>query len=246
MSSTFVGLSFKELWSLVAVMASTWFSCEGCSTSDPAQDTVKVNPLLLNKENVQPNKVDQGKGNVEQQKREAAELEARRYERCRKEEAAAAAEAARVREEADRMLAENAQRQEAARREAAERTAKRIREEQAMAVADAAAAAAAAAAAEEQELLEAKLDAEKKATEWCKKNGFQNIHTPKKTFRGATKYPLHTAVKHKHEEMVGMLLLAGAQKNDKDSNNLTPSDLAAKLNKDGSHVQILSELNLLG
>lgn len=231
-------------------MASTWFSCEGCSTSDPTQDTVKVNPSLLNKENFQPNRVDQGKADVEQQKREAAELEARRYERCRREEAAAAAEAARVREEADRMLAENAQRQEAARREAAERTAKRIREEQAaLAVADAAAAAAAAAAAtaaEEQAKLEAKLEAEQKATEWCKKNGFKNIHTPKKTFRGALKFPLHTAVKHKNEEMVSMLLRAGAEKNDKDSNNLTPSELAAKLNKDESHMQIISELNTLG
>lgn len=109
-----------------------------------------------------------------------------------------------------------------------------------------AAAAAAATAAEEQAKLEAKLEAEQKATEWCKKNGFKNIHTPKKTFRGAVKFPLHTAVKHKNEEMVGMLLRAGAQKNDRDSNNLTPSELAAKLNKDGSHMQIISELNMLG
>lgn len=226
------------------------FFCKPCSASDPTQDTVKVNPDLMNKENVQPLQHEKA---AEQKKREF-EL----AEKQRKEEAAAAAvaEAARLREEVEREAAEKARRQEAAReaaeeaarREAVERAAERAREEQAAAEAKAAAAAAAAAvAAEEQRKREeaaeeAKRDAEEKVAEWCKKNGFQDMCAQKKTFRGATKFPMHTAVKYNNQEIIGMMLLAGAEKDVMDSKQQTPSQLAEKLNKDGSHDQVIAML----
>jgi hypothetical protein len=83
---------------------------------------------------------------------------------------------------------------------------------------------------------------EEKVTAWCKDNGFQDLNTRKTTFRGATKFPLHTAVKHNNQEIIGMMLIVGAQKNVRDSKNHTPSELAASLNKNGSHNQAIAML----
>merc|ERR1711988_1423189 len=90
-------------------------------------------------------------------------------------------------------------------------------------------------------------EALEKATEWAKSNGYQDINTPKKTFHTAltyctTKYALHTAVKYCNKDMVRFLLLAGAQKDMKDSRNLTPRQLAQSLNKSGSHGDIIAML----
>jgi len=84
-----------------------------------------------------------------------------------------------------------------------------------------------------------KLEAEEKVMEWCKWNGFQDMHTQKKTFMGATKFPLHTAVKYNDREIISMMLLAGVQTNVMDSKMQTPRELAIKLNKDGSHNEII-------
>jgi len=82
-----------------------------------------------------------------------------------------------------------------------------------------------------------------RVTEWCKRNGYQDLGHSKKTFRGATKFPLHTAVKHADEEMVRFLMLCGADGTVMDSRNQTPRQLAMKLNKNGSHDLILSALS---
>jgi len=232
-------------------MASGWFSCKPCSEADPTQDTVKLDPNFLNKENVHPLENTQ-----EKRRREAEEEQARR----RKEEAAAAAvaEAARLREEVERQAATRARCEEAAlARQAAERLQRETTEkEQAIAAvaelerAEAAAVAAAeeerrkqeaAKAAEEQAMIK-RTDAEEKVKVWLKKNGFGEINACKKTFRGATKYPLHTAVKHNDQEIIEMMLLIDVQKDVKDSKNQTPSELAEKLNQNGSHDQILALL----
>jgi len=85
--------------------------------------------------------------------------------------------------------------------------------------------------------------AQEKVNAWCKKNGFKDATLQKKTLRGATKFPLHTAVKHKDAEVVGLLLQCGANKNALDSKMHTPAELAAKMNsKDGSHEKILAML----
>jgi len=88
----------------------------------------------------------------------------------------------------------------------------------------------------------ARKEAKDKVNAWCKSNGFHDMNTQKKTLRGATKFPLHTAVKNSNEAIIGMMLIAGVNKDVQDSKNQTPSELAAKLNKYGSHSQILTML----
>jgi len=237
-------------------MATSWISCNACSTSDPTRDTVKVDPKLLNKENIQPLQTAGQREAIKAHREEAikahAEEQRQREEaRRRKDEAiaAAATEAARQHEEAERSKAgEEAARREAeiaARHEAAQQSAaERAREEDA---AGTAAAAASAAAQEErwrQQVAEeqARYDAQEKVNAWCKQNGYQSMNKSKYTYRGCVKFPLHTAVKHSNQEIIGMMLLAGVDKDVKDSNIQTPRELAAKLNKNGSHGQILTML----
>lgn len=236
-------------------MATSWFSCKPCSESDPTQHTVKVDPKLFDKENVQP--LQSTKQNAEEQRQR--EIEEEKAARRRREEAAAAAvaEATRKREEAERAAAERAQREaeEAARREAEEaarQEALRLAaEEKAREDEEARAAAAAAALAVQQECARkaeeeraalARKDAEEKVAAWCKTHGFEAMNRQKKTFRGNTKFPLHTAVKYSSQDIIGMMLLAGAQRDVKDSKGQTPLQLAAKLNKNGSHDQIVAML----
>jgi len=59
---------------------------------------------------------------------------------------------------------------------------------------------------------------------------------------GGEKFPLHTAVKHSNQEMIRMMLFLGVQKDVRDSKSQTPTQLAAKLNTNGSHGQILTML----
>jgi hypothetical protein len=77
---------------------------------------------------------------------------------------------------------------------------------------------------------------------WCKKNSFSDLNSQKKTVRGATKFPLHTAVKQNDGEIVELLLKCGADHNAKDSRQQTPAELAATLNRSGSHDKIASLL----
>merc|ERR1711865_288117 len=74
-------------------------------------------------------------------------------------------------------------------------------------------------------------EAEEKVSDWCKANGFQDMYTAKKTLRGATKLPMHTAVKHQNDEMVQLLLKCGADKEAEDSKKQTPMQLAEKKSK---------------
>jgi len=82
----------------------------------------------------------------------------------------------------------------------------------------------------------------KRVDEWCKKHGFQDMNAQKKTWRGQTKTPLHTAVKCRDEEMVGLLLGCGIDKDAKDSKDLSPEELAERMNTRGSHEEILNRL----
>lgn len=230
-------------------MADNWFSCSPCVGSDPTQDTVKVDPNLLNKENIQPFQAAQKKEEEEAQRQREAE-EQRMVEERRKQ---AEEEEARIRLEKQKAAEAKAQQEadEKARQEAEEKARldaqEKARQEEA----------ARAAAAEEERLRqEAQKAAEEQATrereemsaaqekvsEWCKANGFQDIHTAKKTIRRATKLPIHTAVKHQNDEMVGLLLKCGAAKDAEDSKKQTPMQLAEKMNKNGSHDNIMAML----
>jgi hypothetical protein len=292
-------------------MASQFLSCKGCSTSDPAQDTVKVDPKLLalssfDKENTQPLQVtakiddklrdhetkkpiaapvnvkngqrvyvlrssgvwsqgivadsnpamltlalQDGEKQIpaelihshikvmteeQQQQAEEEEREARKWQERRQEvereaaeqellhqeaaaatAAAAAAEEARLRQEAEEEERLCQEAEEAER--AADENARNIKREAAELAA-----------------------AQEKVSDWCKSNGYTDITLPKKTLRSATKFPLHTAVKHKNEEMVGLLMRCGADQRAVDSKKQSPRELAAKLNKNGSHDRILAML----
>lgn len=224
-------------------MALSWFACKPCSESDPTQHTVHVDPSLFNKENVQPLQCDKDKAE-EERHRQLEEKAARR----REEEAfnVAAAEALRLGEE--RAAAERARREEATRREAeevAEAEAQRLAAEERAREDEKARSTAEAAAAAVQEECRRQRAVKKAATkvnEWCKSNGFQDVNSEKKTLRGATKFPVHTAVKYSNIEIVELMLLAGIDKDVRDSKNQTPLQLAAKLNKNGSHDQIIAML----
>lgn len=229
-------------------MADNWFSCSPCVGSDPTQDTVKVDPNLLNKENIQPFQAAQKKEEeeaqrqreaeeqrmVEERRKQAEEEEERlRVEKQKAAEAKAQQEAdEKARQEAEekaRLDAQEKARQEEAARAAAEE--ERLRQE-------------AQKAAEEQATREREemSAAQEKVSEWCKANGFQDIYTAKKTIRRATKLPIHTAVKHQNDEMVGLLLKCGAAKDAEDSKKQTPMQLAEKMNKNGSHDNIMAML----
>lgn len=233
-------------------MASGWFSCKTCSSSDPTQDTVKVDAskLISDKENVSPTQVPktiddakvqqrlaQTKAKKEAEERRQAEEEETRRRRKeqeaaethrRKEEAAAAVAAA----AAAAAAAEERQRQE--RQRAAEEDAKKAAEAALMARK----------AEEERKHAEEELRVmQEKVDAWCKSNGYENMNVQKQTFKRATKFPLHTAVKHQNVEMVEFLVKCGADKEAKDSKGQRPADLATKMNKNGSHEQILATLN---
>merc|ERR1711879_436226 len=185
-----------------------------------------------------------GKLAQEEQLRAEKEAEKRRAEERRKQ----AEEEDRLRREAEELrireeAAAQQSRKEAAAAAAAE--AERLRQE-ALRVAEEQERneAAAAAAAEEERLRveEAKRVALTKVNSWCKDNGYQNFSTPKKTFKGNTKYALHTAVKHESSEMVKMLLLCGANKDVKDTKGQTPLQLAEKMKKGNIRDTIMDAL----
>jgi len=84
--------------------------------------------------------------------------------------------------------------------------------------------------------------AQEKVIEWCKRHGYQDVNTWKRTKNCGAKFPLHTAVKHRNEIMVDLLLKFGAEPNVVDSRNTTPRQLADRLNSNGKWDQIVDLL----
>jgi len=82
---------------------------------------------------------------------------------------------------------------------------------------------------------------QQKIEAFLKKNKFDDVNFYKKTFFKAF-YPLHCAVSQNDSEMVQLLLATGARPLTKNSSGLTPLALAQKLDKKGSHAQILKLL----
>jgi len=247
-------------------MVNGWFSCRPCNSADPTADTVKVNPNLVlpigAKGEVNSIAEIGHQEHEAEEQRDAEERRQREEEEARRKEAeaAAAVAAAAAAAAAAKKDEEERQRREALRE--AEEAARRAAEEQARQEAAAAAAAAAEESArvadEERKRLEAQRAAEEQAAKdreaselaaaqgkvnaWCKEHGFTDMHTQKKTMRGATKFALHTAVKHKDEAMVGLLLKCGAKRSVTDSHKQTPLQLAETLNKAHSHDRIIDML----
>eukprot|EP00427_Karlodinium_veneficum_P019154 CAMPEP_0169147768 /NCGR_PEP_ID=MMETSP1015-20121227/48432_1 /TAXON_ID=342587 /ORGANISM="Karlodinium micrum, Strain CCMP2283" /LENGTH=148 /DNA_ID=CAMNT_0009216069 /DNA_START=39 /DNA_END=485 /DNA_ORIENTATION=+ len=85
-------------------------------------------------------------------------------------------------------------------------------------------------------------------SKWCKKNGYKDVITPKKTYHtnatATTKFALHTAVKQQDLEMVRLLIRCGATKDAINSNGMTPSQLAELMDPSVTRDQILFALRM--
>lgn len=246
-------------------MATEWFSCKGaCSGSNPVSDTVKVDfsKLASEKENVQPlqiqNKAEGAQKEQDEKRRAQEELvrhqqkiaeqrrqeeeQARRRREAEEVERRREQQAAAERAAAERAAAEAAAR-EAAEREAAEAAERAAAEEKARQEREAAESAA---LWEAQKHEEERL-AREKVNSWCKTNGFVDMNSKKKSsvvpdWVFGAKFPLHEAVAKNNEEIVGLMVLLGADKGLKNSKGQTALDLAQKMNKGGSMDGILDKL----
>jgi hypothetical protein len=234
--------------------------CRPCESSDPISDTVKVEPRFLmaeDKENCVP--VQQSAEKQENrlpvlQSPEQKEVEGRAAEQAqrqeRERELEATARLERERQETEAAEAEHQRRvlaaaerqarleQELHEREQAEAEVLRQADEDRMLAAQAAEAtrqreetAARADQAKEQKQLQA----------FMKVHGFTGVNF-KRTRMMKSKYPLHSAVKHKDADMVRVLLKNGADPALKSSAGHTAQQLALKINKVGSHDLVLSAL----
>lgn len=94
--------------------------------------------------------------------------------------------------------------------------------------------------AEEQRAKEDRV-ARESVNAWMRKNGFEGMHA-RKMLSVSTPYPLHRAVKQNDSVMVQLLLKFGADHSATNTWNLSPRQLAAKLNKNGSHDEVLTVL----
>lgn len=91
--------------------------------------------------------------------------------------------------------------------------------------------------AERQRQQQAQAD-EEKLQKFFRLHNYKGVNE-KRTTKWKAKYPLHTAVKYKDEDMVKVLLAAGADPSLLDSNNTTPVQVAQGLNKDGSFTPVV-------
>mmetsp|Transcript_6314 Transcript_6314/g.23715 ORF Transcript_6314/g.23715 Transcript_6314/m.23715 type:complete len:231 (-) Transcript_6314:596-1288(-) len=224
--------------------------CRGCSTSDPATDTVKVSigaTLLADADagkasskhqaaDVQPGPV-LCQEDEESACREAEELSLREEEQERQ----------RQREEERHRLAEEQQRWQRERTEAQAREEEeerhRVGSKAELAQRQAAEAAARRAEEERQRTAEekARKEAKKKVEVFLKARGFKTMVMPRTTCFKAT-YPLHVAVQENSADVVSAFLLCGTDKKVKNSSDKTPLEVAQKLNNKGSHQAVIAAL----
>lgn len=94
--------------------------------------------------------------------------------------------------------------------------------------------------AEEQRAKEDRV-ARESVNAWMRKNGFEGMHA-RKMLSVNTPYPLHCAVKQNDSVMVQLLLKFGADPSATNIWSLTPRQLAAKLDKNASHSEVLAVL----
>ncbi|CAE6928024.1 Ctdspl2 [Symbiodinium natans] len=85
-------------------------------------------------------------------------------------------------------------------------------------------------------------EARKQVLPFLLQNGFHTVKS-KKTFFWRSWYPLHAAVKYNDLETVRLLITAGADLQKLNSRGETPEQLAERLNRSGSHADILQALH---
>eukprot|EP00929_Paragymnodinium_shiwhaense_P019139 TRINITY_DN13150_c0_g1_i2.p1 TRINITY_DN13150_c0_g1~~TRINITY_DN13150_c0_g1_i2.p1 ORF type:complete len:227 (-),score=66.10 TRINITY_DN13150_c0_g1_i2:313-993(-) len=221
------------------------FSCSVCSASDPTSDTIKVSLGSLTALPQGPSAEEQARQRAEEQRladeaeaerqREAGRRQAEAAERRRQEEEATLR---RLREEeATAKRVEEARLEQEHRAAEAAELAKRLEKER-----------------EEQERLQREADEAAKQARcaqeaqdrkllqtFLKKHAFKGPDAKRSNLLGY-KYPLHSAVKHKDVEVIRILLANGASLTSKDSSGCTPVQLAQKMNKAGSHGDVIQAL----
>lgn len=84
-------------------------------------------------------------------------------------------------------------------------------------------------------------EARKQVLPFLLQNGFQTVKSKKK-WLWRSYYPLHAAVKKKDVETVRLLLTAGADTQKLNHKSETPQQLAERLNRSGSHQEIIETL----
>jgi hypothetical protein len=173
----------------------------------------------------------------EAERRREEELQKQAEEDARRQQEMAALEKRRLEEEVAAEVARRGMEEEAAAEE------ERLRQD-ALRAAEEKARLEASAAADKERLRaeEEKRLAQTKAKIWCQNNGYQDVFTPKRTFKGNTKFALHTAVKYESVGIVRMLMLCGANKDDLDSKGHSPLQLAEKIKDVSLRDQIVDAL----
>mmetsp|Transcript_116104 Transcript_116104/g.223981 ORF Transcript_116104/g.223981 Transcript_116104/m.223981 type:complete len:256 (+) Transcript_116104:92-859(+) len=241
--------------------------CGPCRVEDPVAERIKVNPFLLDTNNVNPNPtllasgasnmsaavMQSGFGPLERKREDELSREAERKraeaaeaERSRSQAEAAAEAEARVEEDQQPAFKASAQcRFEEERRLEEEQ---RLRDEQQrlqkleqVALQDAALRAQQALdAAERAERLENEA-ARKRVQTFLKDNKFSGLNLAKKSFM-SRKYALHAAVEMNNAQITQSLLRCKADPTLQNSSKKTPFQLAESMNKRGSRDQVLAVL----
>eukprot|EP00929_Paragymnodinium_shiwhaense_P038212 TRINITY_DN20235_c0_g1_i2.p1 TRINITY_DN20235_c0_g1~~TRINITY_DN20235_c0_g1_i2.p1 ORF type:complete len:241 (-),score=84.92 TRINITY_DN20235_c0_g1_i2:324-1046(-) len=237
------------------------FSCRACSAGDQASDTLKIDvgeitaagfkspAAAVSDLQLKEDEERRHKGEM-QAEREVARLHAEEEERQRRlqdialrlrqeEEAAAAqkAEDERLQQEctataseATRLRGEEAKLQQEG--EERERQKKEAEEEAAQQQA-------------EQARLAGEAEDKKKMDLFLRQHSFKGPDMKRSSFLRSYKFPLHSAVKHKDADMIRILLAHGATLNSKDSSGFTPVQLSEKVNKSGSHSDVIQAFSVV-
>jgi hypothetical protein len=99
--------------------------------------------------------------------------------------------------------------------------------------------------AEKQQAERAKAEAEcVKLGAFLKEHCYAGVNAKRSNFVRKSKYPLHSAVKHKDAEMVRILCASGADPALKNSSGQTPVQFAQKSDKNGSHGAVLGAFHV--
>mmetsp|Transcript_57531 Transcript_57531/g.103399 ORF Transcript_57531/g.103399 Transcript_57531/m.103399 type:complete len:234 (-) Transcript_57531:367-1068(-) len=216
------------------------FGCSDCKPTDPATSTVKVDlkdlasgseAERLEQEQVQIQLQAEAQQIKEKEASEALrQAERQAAARQAAKEAEEAIEAQRQAEEDDRLR----------KHREAEQEAQRVRQaEEAGRIAEAAA------AEDEQEhrrLEQESLERETAVATFLKLHGFTGVNSCKKSLLSST-YPLHKAAEAGDDKMVSLLCRAGANPTQKNSWGKTPTQVARKADKNGSHAKVFSVLH---
>jgi len=174
------------------------------------------------------------RGSVQQAMRQRAEelAQERAEERRRLEHELELLELEKQRQQNERRLQEERARQKEQARRAQEEVFQRLEREEQARIKEAERRAR---EQEERERLEA-LDA------FCKQYGFLGVHLPRRNgcslWSASTTYPLHCAAELADARIVEMLLLEGADPDQKNSAGKTAAQVAQRKNKNGSHEPV--------